>query len=142
MTDSRLKKYGSQIFDALSPIYLLDTNYCFVDWNQCFDFLFAQPLSLSKGCHVGDFVNHFANSQEVYDRAASVFGVAQTPHRDIEPLSIDLKKYGLTHFQKIATQILNDDGSQEMWAINLNICSSENIERLWEDLQNLPQPQT
>ena len=132
-----LKENGDKIFDVVSPIYLLDSNYCFLDWNLTFGSLLAEPFSLAKGQHVGNFVNVFKNSKEVYERSAKVFGVGNTPTFDTEVISIEIPNIGLTHFQKLATQICDDKGEQQIWVIQLNICTSENIDQLWAVLEKV-----
>lgn len=119
--------------DLMGPTYILDRNFQFLDWNPMFDELVAKPLALMRGRHVEEFILKLDNKREVIKRARSVFEQDQYPIVDTEVLKLKTQ-YGLVHFQKIASQIADDDGGTLAWAINLNIIKSDDDERMWADL--------
>lgn len=121
--------------DLMSPTYLLDENFQFLDWNPMFDELIAKPLALMRGRHVEEFILKLENKREVIRRARTVFQLDKYPIVDTEVLKLNTK-YGLIHFQKIASQIADDEGGTLAWAINLNILKAEKDAEMWSDLKN------
>ena len=111
--------------DRLSPIYLLDPHYKFLDWNLAFDEIIATPLKLNKGEHVSEFVNRLDEKTAVFERAARVFGVVGTiPFVDIERLSLTTEPWGRVEFTKIASQVLGQENSHVGWVVQLNLSGS------------------
>ncbi len=119
--------------DLMSPTYLLDRNFQFLDWNPMFDELIAKPLALMRGRHVEEFILKLDNKREVIKRGRAIFELEQYPIVDTEVLKLKTR-YGLVHFQKIASQIADDDGGTLAWAVNLNIIKSDDDEKMWHDL--------
>jgi len=121
--------------DLMSPTYLLDGNFQFLDWNPMFDELIAKPLALMRGRHVEDFILKLENKREIIRRSRTVFQQDNYPIVDIEVLKLKTK-YGMIHFQKIASQIADNEGGTLAWAVNLNILKAEEDEAMWIDLKN------
>ncbi len=119
--------------DLVSPTYLLDRNFQFLDWNPMFDELVAKPLALMRGRHVEEFILKLNNKRAVIKRGRKIFELDHYPIVDTEILELKTR-YGLVSFRKIASQIADEDGGTLAWAINLNILSAENEEEMWKDL--------
>lgn len=119
--------------DLVSPTYLLDRNFQFLDWNPMFDELVAKPLALMRGRHVEEFILKLNNKRAVIKRGRKIFELDHYPIVDTEILELKTC-YGLVRFRKIASQIADEDGGTLAWAINLNILSAENEEDMWKDL--------
>ncbi len=119
--------------DLMSPTYLLDRNFHFLDWNPMFDELIAKPLALMRGWHVEEFILRLANKRAVIERGQKIFELDHFPIVDTEILELKTR-YGIVKFRKIASQIADNDGGILAWAINLNILSAENDEQMWIDL--------
>lgn len=124
----------SQIFDVISPCYLLDANFFFLDWNIAFEEFIAKPLGLTLGDHGLDFVSRLANCEEVIEHSKATFGYGKAnPPVDLEVLQIRTPAYGLMHLQKIASQIIDEDGTPVAWVVNLNFIKAENDAQLGKD---------
>jgi len=119
--------------DLVSPTYLLDRNFQFLDWNPMFDELVAKPLALMRGRHVEEFILKLNNKRAVIKRGRKIFELDHYPIVDSEILELKTR-YGLVKFRKIASQIADEDGGTLAWAINLNILSAEHEEAMWTDL--------
>lgn len=133
MPDTNAVACANALFHSLAPTYYLDPNYCFIDWNCAFDEIIAIPLHLQKGQHVSEMVKHFEDKDAIFQRATNVFGVlGNVPLVDVEDLSLRTKKFGVLHFKKLATQVLNEKHEQVAWVVQLNICEAVKSPALWE----------
>ena len=121
--------------DSIGPSYVLDKHYHFLDWNQSFDALIAEPAGLIRGTHAESFILKLNNRQAVIERSRKLFNFGKMPLVDIEPLEFMSPKYGLIKFQKIASQVPGNDGRTIAWSVNLNVTSAEKYEQLWDDMQ-------
>ncbi len=128
-------KVDRRLFEGLTPTYLLDLNYNFVDWNWSFDELIAGPLKLKLLQHATDVVRALDNRKECLERSARVFAVDKVPLCDFEPLIITIAPYGQIHFRKLAFQILDDRGQPEYWVVQWNVNRVENEKALWDALE-------
>lgn len=124
------------ILDLISPAYVLDRNYHFLDWNPAFDELIAKHMGLLRFRHVEDFVLKLDNHRDVIERSQRVFSAEKFPLVDIEDLVYVSPEFGRITFKKIASQIPDSDGNLLAWSINLNITQvdSEHEEALWAAL--------
>jgi SAM-dependent methyltransferase len=128
----------SQIFDALSPCYLLDENFYFLDWNVAFEELIAKPMGLMREDHALDFVRKLTNCDEVMEHSKQTFGIGRkNPLVDIEMLHWQSPQFGLIEFMKIAAQLPDDHGELLAWVVNLNIVLAEENLKLHRYLQTL-----
>jgi ubiquinone/menaquinone biosynthesis C-methylase UbiE len=124
--------------DLMGPLYTLDNNYYFLDWNPAFETLVAKPLGLARADHSVDFIKRLENCNEVIERSKKVFALAKDPLVDTEDLLFQSPAYGLVKFRKIAALINDEKGNPLSWTVNLNIASAEKETELWRDLeQNL-----
>ena len=123
------------IFDLITPSYILDNTFHFLDWNPTFDELVAKPMGLRRGEHGLEFIRQLANCAEVIERSKEVFGAEQDPLVDIELLQFESDTYGIVLFQKIASQISDEEGNPMAWCVNLNVLVSERMQQLWGDLK-------
>ncbi len=123
------------ILDLIGPAYVLDSNFFFLDWNPIFDKLIAKDIRLARGDHAVDFVKKLKNCNEVIEHSKGVFGPGKDPLVDTELLQYKSPKYGLIEFRKIAAQIADQKGKPLAWSVSLNILSSENDDKLWEDIE-------
>jgi ubiquinone/menaquinone biosynthesis C-methylase UbiE len=131
-------KAQAQMFDVISPCYLLDENFYFLDWNSAFDELVAKQLGLSREDHAIEFVRKLYNCEEVMEHSKQTFGFGkENPIVDTEILQIKTDRYGMVHFRKIAAQLTDDNGSLLAWAVNLNIILAENNIELRRDIETV-----
>jgi len=124
------------ILDVITPTYILDNTYHFLDWNRTFDELVARPTRIRRGEHALEFIRQLANCREVIERSRALFGTGSDPLVDIELLHYDSPKYGVVLFQKIGSQLCDEQGEPMGWCVNLNILVAEQMQRLWDDLKD------
>jgi branched-chain amino acid transport system substrate-binding protein len=105
-----LREERKPILDLVGPSYILDPNYHFLDWNTSFEYFVAHPLGLKRGEHVASFLGKLDNNDEVQKRSDSKFRTNFVPPVDIEVLEYASKEFGLIVFNKIATQIIGQNG--------------------------------
>lgn len=122
------------VFDSISPSYILDPNFQFLDWNPAFYEIFAKPFGFRLGMHATYFLTRFTNCEAVMSRSMDVFAPGKHPIVDSEKLLIDTEKYGVIQAQKFATQIIDEMGRKKAWVVTLNIVKANNLERLWQDI--------
>jgi ubiquinone/menaquinone biosynthesis C-methylase UbiE len=123
------------MIDLISPSYVLDNNYYFLDWNPAFDVLVAKPLGLARADHCVDFIKRLENCDDVVERSKNVFAPGKDPLVDTEELRFQSPAYGLIKFHKIAALINDQKGNPLSWSVNLNIASAEREAELWQDLE-------
>ena len=137
----------------VSPVYLLDSKFRMKDWNASFDDLIARPHGLSRGQHAGDFLKHLNNSNAVNLRTTIVFIVPsedeqkrceQTgeipstfPPVDVERFDYHTQRFGYVRFDKIATQIYEENLPSMTWCVNLSIRYCEREDDLWAHLKEI-----
>jgi len=123
-------------FEHMTPAYMLDDNFFFLDWNPAFDELFAKPLKIKRRTtHGGDFIAELVNPVAILKRATQVFDKEPKPLVDVESLQLISKKYGKLDFRKVAVQVTDDDARVTAWTVYLNIESCERADLLWADLE-------
>ena len=132
---SHMDKCRRPIHDLISPSYILDRNYHFLDWNPMFDELIAKPMRLTRFRHAEDFILKLKNHRQVIERSKQKFSDDGSPVLDIEDLEFESPKYGLIVFKKIAAQIPSDKGGLLAWSVNLNITHAERAGEMWVDLE-------
>ena len=104
-----------------------------------FDQIVAAPLGLERvQSHAGDFVAKLENAQEVFERSKRVFAPGREPLVDTETLIFDSDKhcgrFGKIEFQKIATQIADNNAELAAWIVYLNVSRAERWQELWRDV--------
>jgi ubiquinone/menaquinone biosynthesis C-methylase UbiE len=125
---------SQDILDHVAPSYILDRKYHFLDWNTSFECFVAQPLGLRRGEHVGVFLDNLQNSEEVEKRSLGKFRPNSIPSVDVEVLEYGSKEYGLIVFNKIATQIIGQNGRLRAWCVNLNVSSVQRNVKFWKKM--------
>jgi ubiquinone/menaquinone biosynthesis C-methylase UbiE/PAS domain-containing protein len=121
------------VFDVTVPAYLLDTSFHFLDWNTAFDELIAKPLKINRSRHALEFIQALDNCGEVIERSKKRFGYNRpNPIVDIEPLIFRSPELGEIRFQKIAAQIVDQNGNPTAWSVTLNIEHAEKPAELWK----------
>ncbi len=123
------------LLDLVSPAYILDRDYHFLDWNPAFDEVVAKQMGLIRFRHVEDFILRLDNHRDVIERGQRIFSEEKYPLVDVEDLEYVSSKYGRIVFKKIAAQIPDEEGEILAWSVNLNIVHAEKSEALWQDLQ-------
>lgn len=123
------------ILDLISPCYILDSNFHFLDWNSAFDELVARPLSLRRGEHALEFIRQLENCRDVIERSKQTFQQGTDPLVDMELLHFTTERYGMVLFQKLATQIVDESGNAHAWCVHLNVLMAEQLQLLWDDLK-------
>lgn len=131
-----LNQERKPILDLVGPSYLLDNVFHFLDWNTSFDLLVARPLGLRRGTHVKTFLEKLKNWDQVRKRSNEKFPPGRDPLVDIETLVYESTDYGVIVFEKIAGQILGDNGQLKAWCINLNISSVQKKSSLWRNVES------
>lgn len=131
-----LNQERKPILDLVGPSYILDNVFHFMDWNSSFDLLVARPLGLRRGKHVQTFLERLRNWDQVRKRANEKFVPGRDPLVDIETLEYESCDYGVIVFEKIAGQILGDNGQLKAWCVNLNISSVQRKSALWRNVEN------
>src|SRR5262249_24566968 len=126
-----------RLMDQLGPIYILDRNYFFLDWNPAFERLFAEPLGLYRRQHAEEFVRALVNRDAVEARARQVFPPDKLPLVDMEPLLFQSAEFGVIELWKIASRIIDYNGRLAAWSVALNIVGAEKKEALWNELKRL-----
>jgi SAM-dependent methyltransferase len=132
---TKIQFIRQSILDVITPTYILDNSYHFLDWNRAFDVIVAMPTGIRRGDHALDFIRRLANCQEVIERSKELFGSGSDPLVDMELLHFESQKYGLVLFQKIGTQLSDERGRILGWCVNLNVLLAEQLQLLWEDLR-------
>jgi hypothetical protein len=120
---------------GMTPTYLLDLNYHFIDWNWAFDELVARPHRFERGAAVNDFLRVMDNRKQVMERSARVFAIDITPLMDIEVLLVTTPPFGQMALRKLATTIFDENGNPDYWVVTYNIDSCENADLLWKALE-------
>ena len=126
---------SQDILDHITPAYILDRKFHFLDWNTSFECFVAQPLGLRRGEHVGVFLEKLQNFEEVEKRSLGKFRPNYIPAVDIETLEYGSKEYGLIVFYKIATQIIGQSGRLRAWCVNLNVTSVQKSTKFWKKME-------
>jgi ubiquinone/menaquinone biosynthesis C-methylase UbiE len=133
-----LREERKPILDLVGPSYILDPNYHFLDWNTSFEYIVAHPLGLKRGEHVATFLEKLQNYDDVQKRSNVTFRPNFVPSVDIEILELESKSFGLIVFDKIATQIIGQNGRVKAWCVHLNISSVQRKRQFWCQMeQNL-----
>lgn len=127
---------SQDILDHISPAYILDREFHFLDWNTSFECFIAQPLGLRRLEHVGTFLEKLQNCEEVEKRSFGKFTANSIPSVDIEVLEFGSKDYGLIVFHKIATQIIGQNGRLKSWCVNLNVTSVQKSAKFWKKMND------
>jgi len=122
------------VLDLVSPAYILDRDYHFLDWNAAFDEVLAKQMGLVRFRHVEDFILRLDNHREVIERGQRIFSEEKYPLVDVEDLVYVSPKYGRILFKKIAAQIPDQEGDILAWSVNLNVVHADNADELWNDL--------
>jgi ubiquinone/menaquinone biosynthesis C-methylase UbiE len=134
--DQVIERARRAAFEVISPAYLLDRNFHFLDWNTAFEELVAKPLELNRKNHALEFIQRLDNCGEVIKRSQGLFGYnKKNPIVDVEPLIFRSAAFGLVRFRKIAAQIIDRDGTAVAWIVTLNIEHADKSEELWSFLQ-------
>jgi ubiquinone/menaquinone biosynthesis C-methylase UbiE len=127
---------SQDILDHVSPAYILDRKFHFLDWNTSFECFIAQPLGLRRQEHVGTFLDKLQNCEEVEKRSFGKFTANSVPSVDIEVLEFGSQDYGLIVFHKIATQIIGQNGRLRSWCVNLNVTSVQKSAKFWKKMND------
>ncbi len=92
-------------------------------------------MGIRRGEHGLEFIRQLANCRDVIERSKVVFGAGKDPLVDVELLHFDSDEYGIVLFQKIASQICDEEGNPMAWCVNLNVLVAEQIQKLWDDVK-------
>lgn len=125
------------VFDQISPAYLLDKTFHFVDWNPAFEELVARPLDLVPGDHAQDFIDRLDNAAEVVERSNRIFSVRSYPLVDLETLEYRHAELGAIRFRKLASQACDEHGDLRGWIVQLGIEGGDRIDALWQRLEGV-----
>lgn len=134
--DKIVERSRRALFDVITPTYLLDPAFHFLDWNTAFDQLIAKPLKLNRQMHALEFVDKLKNAAAVIERSKDLFGYAKkNPIIDIEPLVFKHPDFGIITFRKIAAQIIERHGKPMAWSVTLNIEEAGSLDGVWNFLE-------
>lgn len=123
-------------YDFNAPTFILDQNFQYVDWNYAFDEIFGKEYGLKLGMH-GTYIDQFlVNCEELSERTARVFSEGAHPLMDTEPVVLRTERFGVVHCQKLAAQIIDENGQKVAWVVTLNIVRADRLDLLWEVLMN------
>ncbi len=130
-----LQEERGAILDLITPCYVLDSVFHFLDWNTCFERVIARQHHLRRGSHVGEFLVKLKNYSTVEERAFDKFPPDSNPLVDLEPFEFESQEFGVMRFQKLACQIAGTSGEPRAWSVNLNICHVDEREKFWRAME-------
>jgi SAM-dependent methyltransferase/PAS domain-containing protein len=105
-----------------TPMYLLDSAYRIIDWNEAFTLAFDKTMEGRKGRSVLEWTYFLDNYEDVLEHGVTAFGDADNlPRIDVEPIDYTSIRYGKLSATKRAYQIPNDDGTCMAWLVTLGL---------------------
>lgn len=122
------------LFDSILPTYILDEDWNFIAMNTAFSCLFGSEWGCEIGLSVFDVVEKLDNKKEVLQRAAVKFSAGSEVQVDHEHLRFTSSKYGKVEARKIAVKIFGENNQPNFWILQLNVLSSDNLQRLFDDM--------
>lgn len=134
--DGFLRDIRGLVFDLMTPSYILDNSFHFLDWNPAFDELVVSQTRIRRGEHALEFIRQLDNCKDVIERSKETFKEGADPVVDVELLHFTTEKYGIVLFQKIASQVVDEAGDPQAWCVSLNIMMAEHLQLLWDDLRS------
>jgi ubiquinone/menaquinone biosynthesis C-methylase UbiE len=105
-----------------TPMYLLDSAYRIIDWNEAFTLAFDKTMEGRKGRSVLEWTYFLDNYEDVLEHGVKAFGDPDNlPRIDVEPIDYTSIRYGKLSATKRAYQIPNDDGTCMAWLVTLGL---------------------
>ena len=102
--------------DPMTPMYILDREFCIMDWNIAFSLCFDRTLEGRRGRNVLEWTYFLDNYEDVVNHGIGVFGQGKEPPRiDIEEIRYTSYRYGPIKGTKRLYQIPDDEGSCLGW---------------------------
>ena len=106
----------------LTPMYLLDSDYRILDWNEAFSLAFDRTMEGRQGRSVLEWTYHLDNYQEVLDHGELTFkDPNKLPLIDVEKIVYTSLRYGRIEAKKRAYRIPDDDGLCLAWLITMDL---------------------
>lgn len=109
------------------PTYYLDTDLNVLDYNIAFEIVFQEIAGKLRGKHVGWLIARLKNKLEVFEHGRvfteRVMETGIFPFIDLEPISYESRDFGLVEFTKVASQLHDEGGNLQGWAVALMIRS-------------------
>ena len=106
--------------DPMTPMYMLDTNFRIIDWNDAFSLCFDRSMEGQRGLSVLEWVYFLDNYDEVLEHGRTAFPEGrELPRIDKEELHYTSRSYGVLSAIKRAYQIPDDDGSCLGWLVTI-----------------------
>jgi ubiquinone/menaquinone biosynthesis C-methylase UbiE len=107
----------------MTPMYLLDSSFRVLDWNEAFTVAFDRTMEGRKGRGVLEWTYFLDNYEEVLAHGAKSFGSANTlPVIDVERIEYTSRRYGKLTATKRAYQIPDDTGNNCLaWLVILDL---------------------
>jgi ubiquinone/menaquinone biosynthesis C-methylase UbiE/PAS domain-containing protein len=105
-----------------TPMYLLDSAYRIIDWNDAFTLAFDKTMEGRKGRSVLEWTYFLDNYEQVLKHGVKAFADPNNlPPIDVEPIDYTSIRYGKLSATKRAYQIPNDDGACMAWLVTLGL---------------------
>src|SRR5262249_27010616 len=105
-----------------TPTYYLDVHLAIIHWNVAFEVIFRPILPRIRRRHVNFFIAELSNSADVFDHARKFTEEVRRgklPLVDCEPLIYESQDYGSIEFEKIATQLTDENATLKAWSVAL-----------------------
>ncbi len=106
----------------MTPMYMLDSDYRILDWNEAFSLAFDRTMEGRQGQSILEWTYHLDNFQDVLDHGEVVFADPERlPAIDVEDIVYTSLRYGQLKAVKRAYQIPDDNGRCLAWLITLDL---------------------
>lgn len=106
----------------MTPMYMLDSDYRILDWNDAFSLAFDRTMEGRQGQSILEWTYHLDNFQDVLDHGETVFADPERlPTIDVEDIVYTSLRYGRLKAIKRAYQIPDDNGRCFAWLITLDL---------------------
>ncbi len=123
--------------DPMTPMYMLDSEYRIIDWNDAFSLAFDGTMEGRRGESVLEWVYFLDNYKEILDHGVEVFSdPSNLPPIDVEQIEYKSLVYGRLTGKKRAYHIPDDDGTSMGWlaTIEPQFEDKEKKSRFYTDL--------
>jgi ubiquinone/menaquinone biosynthesis C-methylase UbiE len=105
-----------------TPMYLLDSFFRVIDWNEAFSVAFDSTLEGRLGESILEWTYHLDNFEQVLDHGTKTFSDKDNlPWIDVEDVQFTSDRYGQFTAVKRAYQIPGDGGENLAWLVTFEL---------------------
>lgn len=109
--------------DPMTPMYMLDSQYRIIDWNNAFALAFDRSMEGRRGQSVMEWVYFLDNYREVLENGEKAFSDPNNlPPIHVEEILYNSLSYGKVSGKKRAYRIPDDDGQVMGWLVTIELC--------------------